>query len=489
MKISLVEPKAPDYHIFSKFPLPRLGLPLLGTMLARRGHDVRVYAECLARLGPADFRELLRSDLVGISITTSTAPAGYRLGHTLKIAGVPVVYGGPHASYCADEALKHGDYVVRGEGEEATLELADALAAHASPAGIGNLSHHAGDVVVHEPSRPFLADLDGLPWPDFTLMKRADRMHIYPLATSRGCPRFCDFCSVAPLFGRKIRRRDAADVVAEVRRVTQRTMFIVDDNFTVNRRYTAQVCAGLARLKDRPSWIAQAGVDIGRDETLIKLMKRAGCFALALGLESVNDDTLAAYNKGQSTDDIVHCLEVLHRHGIWVHGMFVLGGEADGPGAAAATVAFARKHKIGSVQLLALTPIPGTPLYARLESEGRIFNHDWSLYDGQHVVFEPARMTPLELQVGLIDAYREFYSLRHVNSHLRQLQWYAAITTYYGHRLIRKWYSRKGELLQLLANRSARAAAKLAAAPRAVVAHAAVSCAAAPNAAPDIVRP
>lgn len=469
MKISLVEPKAADYHIFSKFPLPRLGLPLLGTMLARRGHDVRVYAECLARLGPADFRDLLRSDLVGISITTSTAPAGYRLGRTLKIAGVPVVYGGPHASYCADEALKHGDYVVRGEGEEAILELADALAARTAPVGIGNLSYRVGADVVHEPSRPFLTDLDDLPWPDFSLLKRADRMTLYPLSTSRGCPRFCDFCSVAPLFGRKIRRRDAADVVAEVRRVTQRTMFIVDDNFTVNRRYTAQICAGLARLKDRPSWIAQAGVDLGRDEALIKLMKRAGCFALALGLESVNDDTLAAYNKGQSTDDIVHCIETLRRHGIWIHGMFVLGGEADGPGAAAATVAFARKHKIGSVQLLALTPIPGTPLYTRLDSEGRIFNRDWALYDGHHVVFEPARMTPLELQVGLINAYREFYSLRHVNYHLQRLHWYAAFTTYYGHRLIRKWSSRKRELLQVLANRSARITAKRSPATPAVV--------------------
>jgi radical SAM superfamily enzyme YgiQ (UPF0313 family) len=433
-------------------------------MLARRGHDVRVYADCLARRTPADFRDILRSDLVGISITTSTAPAGYRLGRLLKIAGIPVVFGGPHASYCPDEALRYGDYVIRGEGEDATLELAAALEAHASPAGIANLSYHRDGGFVHEPLRPFVTDLDALPWPDFTLVKNAHRMGLYPLATSRGCPRRCDFCAVTPLFGHEIRRRDPAAVVEEVRRVTRRSMFIVDDNFTAHRGYAAAIAEGMARLPEARPWIAQAGVDIGRDEELVKLMKRAGCFALALGFESVNDETLAAYHKGQSRDDIVRCIEVLRKHGIWVHGMFVLGGDGDGPDAAAATVAFARKHQIESVQLLALTPIPGTPLHDRLDKEGRIFNHDWTLYDGHHVVFEPAAMTPLELQLGLINGYREFYSLRRVVHHLKRFHWFAALTTHYGHRLIRKWRRHKGELLQVLANRSARAAARRAAA-------------------------
>lgn len=454
MKISLIEPKAADYHIFSKFPHPRLGLPLLGTLLARRGHDVRVYADCLSRRTPADFRNILRSDLVGISITTSTAPAGYRLGRALKLAKVPVVYGGPHASYCADEALRAGDYVVRGEGEGAMVELAAALAAHESPAGIANLSYRLGADVVHEPLRPHLPNLDALPWPDFSLVKRADRMRIYPVATSRGCPRYCDFCSVAPLFGRKIRRRDPGDVVEEISRVSRNSVFIVDDNFTANRRYAREIAAGLARLKDRPHWITQAGVDVGRDERLVKLMKRAGCYALALGFESVSDATLAAYNKGQSRDDIVRCIETLRRNGIWVHGMFVLGGDGDGPDVAAQTVAFAKKYGIDSVQFLALTPVPGTEIYARLEGEGRIFNHDWSLYDGHHVVFEPERLSPWELQRGIINAYHDFYSMRRVIYHLQRAHWYAGTITYYGHSLIQKWQRRKKDLLQILERRS-----------------------------------
>jgi radical SAM superfamily enzyme YgiQ (UPF0313 family) len=455
MKISLVEPEPADFHIYTKFPQPRLGLPLIATMLARRGHDVNFYCDSVAKRSARDFYEILRSDLVGISITTSTAPAGYRLARALKLAKVPVVFGGPHATYCADEALRHGDYVIRGEGEYAALELVDALAAGVSPAGIKNLSYRAGGEIIHDPLRPPVQNLEDLPWPDFSLMKGARRMKVYPIATSRGCPRHCDFCAVTPLFGHKVRRRAPEDVVEEVRRISQRDMFIVDDNFTENRRYVRELLEGFAGLKGAPRWMAQAGVDVGRNEELVRLMRRSGCEALAIGFESINDDTLASYRKGQTREDIERCIETLHKYGIWIHGMFMLGGDADGPDAAAKTVAFTKEHNIDSVQFLALTPIPGTALYKRLEEEGRVFSHDWALYDGHHAVIEPARMTPLELQLGLINATREFYSMRRVLREIRRFHWFAVVTTYYGHRLVRKWLRRKGELLKILERRSA----------------------------------
>ncbi len=334
------------------------------------------------------------------------------------------------------------------------LELVAALEAGASPAGIKNLSYRRDGGTVHEPLRPPLEKLDDLPPPDFSLMKGARRMKVYPLVTSRGCPRRCEFCAVTPLFGHKVRRRAPEEVASEVRRVRQRSMFIVDDNFTANRKYAREVLERLADFRGTPGWIAQVGVDVGRDEELVRLMKRARCSSLAIGFESINDETLAGYGKGQTRDDIVRCIDVLHKHNIWIHGMFMLGGDADGPEAAAETVGFAKKHNIGSVQFLALTPIPGTDLFRRLEQEGRIFTRDWALYDGHHVVMEPARMTPLELQLGLIKAHREFYSLGRILSEIRQFHWFAAVTTYYGHGLVRKWQRRKRDLLKVLERRS-----------------------------------
>jgi radical SAM superfamily enzyme YgiQ (UPF0313 family) len=444
MKISLIEPEPADFNIYTKYPQPRLGLPLIATILARHGHDVDFYCDSVAKRSGGDFRDILGSDLVGISITTSTAPAGYRLARALKLARVPVVFGGAHATYCPEEALRYGDYVVRGEGEYAAVELVEALAAGASPVGIKNLSYRMDGIAVHEPLRPPVVRLEDLPWPDFSLMKGARRMKVYPIATSR----------VTPLFGHKVRRRAPEDAIEEVRRISQRDMFIVDDNFTENRRYVRELLEGFARLKGAPRWLAQAGVDVGRDEELVRLMRRAGCERLAIGFESVNDDTLAAYGKSQTCDDIVRCIETLHKYGIWIHGMFMLGGDADGPDAAAKTVAFAKKHSIDSVQFLALTPIPGTNLFNRLEREGRVFTRDWALYDGHHVVIEPARMTPLELQLGLIKATREFYSLRRVLREIQRFHWFAAVTTYYGHCLVRKWQRRKVELLKILERRN-----------------------------------
>lgn len=457
MKISLVEPAAAGYHIYTKFPQPRLGLPLIGTMLAQRGHEVLFYCDSIRKRGARDFVDILRSDLVGISITTSTAPAGYRLGRTLRLARVPVVFGGPHATACPDEALRYGDYVVRGEGEYAMLDLVDALSRGEPPYGIPNLSYRRDGQIVHEPLRPLVENLSDLPWPEFALMKGVERMKVYGLATSRGCPRHCDFCGVTPVFGHKMRRREVDDVLAEFKQITQRDVFIVDDNFTAPRSYVRAILEKLTGLNNRPRWFAQAGVDIGRDEELVKLMKRAGCAGVAVGFESISDETLAGYGKGQTREDIERCIAICRKHGIWVHGMFVLGGDADGPDAPMATAAFAKRNNIDSVQFLALTPLPGTPLYERLEKEGRIFNRDWSLYDGHHVVFEPARMTPLELQLGLINAHLEFYSFRRVMQHLRRFQIIKAMITYYGYGLIRKWRRRKKEHIQILRQRDAAA--------------------------------
>ena len=124
MRVRLVEPRPPGHTVYDYAMLPRLGLPLIGTLLARAGHDVKVYCELLA---PVDLGECLTADVVGISTTTSTAPGAYRLADLLGSAGVPVVLGGPHASFCTEEGLDHAPFVVRGEGQATMLELLECL--------------------------------------------------------------------------------------------------------------------------------------------------------------------------------------------------------------------------------------------------------------------------------------------------------------------------------------------------------------------------
>jgi anaerobic magnesium-protoporphyrin IX monomethyl ester cyclase len=124
MKIRLIEPKPPGPNVYDLSLLPRLGLPLIGGILRQQGHDVRIYCEMLA---PVDWADVEQADLVGLSSTTSTTPAAYKMAARARLAGIPTVIGGPHVTFLPDEALDHCDYVVRGEGQVTILELVKTL--------------------------------------------------------------------------------------------------------------------------------------------------------------------------------------------------------------------------------------------------------------------------------------------------------------------------------------------------------------------------
>ena len=142
MRITLVEPAAPGFHVYSFLKLPRLGLPLLGTLLKERGHEVRIYAESLQEV---DWDQVLSSDLVGISTITPTAIRAYRYALRVREAGIPTVMGGPHVTFLAEEALAFCDYVIRGEGEGSLLELVDYLEGRGSLGDILGVSYRGGD--------------------------------------------------------------------------------------------------------------------------------------------------------------------------------------------------------------------------------------------------------------------------------------------------------------------------------------------------------
>lgn len=407
-RVALVEPKSPGYHIFSGIALPRLGLPLLGTMLERRGIRTNVYCQEFAEI---DYDDVFSADLVGISTTTSTAPEGYRLAHRLRKSGIPVVLGGSHVTFMADEALEHADYCVRGEGERTLMELIDAIQADSGFEDIAGLSYRDGDIIKHNPDRPLICDLDSLPFSDLSLVHNRERIGITPMCTSRGCPFDCSFCSVTQMFGRGYRERSVENVIDELKWTRPDRIFFYDDNFTANRNRTKALLERmLSEGLDCP-WMAQARVDVARDKELLALMKRSKCHILYLGLESVNPETLDEYNKRQTVEEIIEAVQVLHKNGIMTHGMFVFGAENDDVQSLRNTVNFALRNSIDTVQFLVLTPLPGTRYFDHLQSNNRLLTTDWQLYDGQHVVFMPEKMSPYELQIEMFKGMKRFYSV------------------------------------------------------------------------------
>jgi radical SAM superfamily enzyme YgiQ (UPF0313 family) len=417
MRITFIEPAAPGFHVYSFVKVPRLGLPLLGTLLQRRGHEVRVYCESLNEV---DWTYVLSSDLVGISTVTSTAIRAYRHAQRVRDAGIPVVMGGPHVSFLADEALEFCDYVVRGEGEQTLVELVDHLEGKASLEEIPGLSYRAiAGPAIHNPPRSPARSLADLPWPDLSLVVGGEDISPFPVLASRGCPYGCNFCSVVAMFGRKVRSADPVEVVKALKKARPKTIFFCDDNFFISKQWGRELLLEMIRQHLNVPFLAQIRADSvckdGRvDRELLHLMRDAGWSTAYLGLESDNPATLEGYHKETSVGDMVGGMEALAEAGIKMHGMFIFGADSDTPESLAKTVDFAIDHGLSSVQFVTLLPLPGTPLRAQLEAEGRIFTSNWTLYDGFHVVFWPKRMTPYELQEAVMEANKRFYGARRI---------------------------------------------------------------------------
>ncbi len=452
-KIVFIEPQAPNLHIFSSFPLPRLGVLILGTMMKERGWDVEVYVEDLRRI---DFKAVAAADLVGISTITSTAPRAYAIGDKVKAMGLPVLMGGPHVTFLPEEALEHADFVIRGEGEKALTAFINAWENKGSFDDIPNLSRKKDGRVVHNPMLPFEKDLDALPYPDFSLLK-PDRppgrfSPPIPIQTSRGCPFDCSFCSVTGMFGKKYRFRSTANIIEELRRYNhpKANVFFYDDNFAANKERAKELLRAMISERFKFTWTTQVRADVAQDTELVKLMKKARCHTLYIGFESVNPRSLDAMKKKQTVADLARAAKVLRRHRIGIHGMFVLGFDEDDWQSVKETVKFAVKARLSTTQFLILTPLPGSELYRKMIAENRIQFRDWTLYDAHHVVFRPARFSLFDLQKAQIFCHKKFYSLKRTVGKILTRQWLSVAVAHYARKLNRLWKKKNKTYLKVV---------------------------------------
>ena len=415
MKVVFIEPRASEANVYRKLHMPLLGPIYLATILRQRGHEVVVYNEDIYQ---PDYSRI-QADVVGISILTSTAKRGYAIAK--RFPKDKVIIGGVHASLLPEEALHYCRQVVVGEAEEVIAEVVEGL--RQEPIVQGRA----------------IKNLDTLPFPDFSLLKGyRPGSFILPVSTSRGCPFDCTFCSVTKVFGREYRFRSPENVVEELKSHKAKAVFFCDDNFAAFPKRTSSLLK-LMKKETYFNWACQVRCDVVQDKELLTMMRQAGCRVVCIGLESVNPKTLEAYNKRQTLEDIVRAIKIFHRNRIKIHGMFVVGSDDDSEATVSDTLEFALRHKIDTFQMSILTPFPGTRVYSDLQSQGRIFSYDWDLYDGQHIVFTPRRLTARQLQLAVIQAYSRFYSLARfvllvIRFHLRN-----AVFRLMGYTIVKKW--------------------------------------------------
>jgi radical SAM superfamily enzyme YgiQ (UPF0313 family) len=190
--------------------------------------------------------------------------------------------------------------------------------------------------------------------------------------------------------------------------------------------------------------------DVAGDDELLSLMARAGCSVVCVGFESVNLKTLQVYQKKQTINDIIDAIRSFRKKRIKIHGMFVLGSDNDNENTIWDTLKFAIKQKIDTIQMMILTPLPGTKVHEELNKQKRIFSQDWSLYDGQHVVFNPKLLSAKQLQLNVTKAYAKFYSLSSSISLLLKLRFRNAIFRFMGYRIVREWIERNRKMYWLV---------------------------------------
>jgi radical SAM superfamily enzyme YgiQ (UPF0313 family) len=422
--------------IYSLLKYPARGVPLLTAIAKKAGYrdtvaiNPQYNRESPGHLNDEDWKRLRSSDVVGISAITRTAPQSFELARRIKSANprAKVIFGGPHPTALPHESLEHGDVVVTHEGDYTLPELLDRFDENivdADLTGIAGIAYRTKDGEVRvNPDRTFLTSeqLSALPFPEYTESEIRGITHNV-VNTSRGCPFECEYCSVIDNFGRQFRFLDD-DATVELIKYTigikHRPIFFGDDIFNANRGRIKRILTRLLEQGVRmPRWFAQCRVESACDPEMLRLMARARCSYVFIGLESVSDETLRLYHKHATLEKNRIAIEEFHKVGIRVHGMFVLGSDADTTQTIRDTFEFAKKMNLDSAQFFALTAVPGPPMTARYEKEGKIIApRQWHLYDAQHAVVLPKKMTAYELQMGTIKASLDFYSYKEAIRHL-----------------------------------------------------------------------
>lgn len=371
-----------------------LTLPTLVSLIpAEIEHDVRLIDEGIEDI-PLD----LNCDLIGITVITGTAPRSYWLADQFRARGIKVILGGPHVTLAPEDAAPHADAIVTGYAEESWPRLLrDFCRGRLAPrySQVANLS------------------LAGLPPVRRDLVPRRHYVTTAVFEATRGCGHDCDFCVVPTAWGRRQLQKPVGEIIDDIRRSGARRLIFIDLNLVSDREYAARLFEALAPLNVH--WYGLATTLLGKDQGLLDLCARSGCRGLLLGLESISMGGLREVHKGfNDPAAFKELIANLHHHGIAVQGAFVFGLDHDTPQVFARTAEFAVDARIDLPRFAVLTPFPGTPLFRRLDNEGRILTKNWELYDGQHVVFQPKQMSPEALMRGTEAAWKASYRYRSI---------------------------------------------------------------------------
>jgi radical SAM superfamily enzyme YgiQ (UPF0313 family) len=357
--------------------------------------------------GVPDYTALPRPDVVGLTAFTSQAPRAYEIAGKFRSQGVPVVMGGIHATVRPQEALARMDAVVTGEAEEIWPQVLVDLQ------GGARQREYRGSTV----------DMAKVPIARHQLLVSGYRFG--SIQTTRGCPLDCYFCSVGAISGKRYRVRPIESILEELALIREKYLLIVDDNLigitTEHIARAKELFRAMIERNIRKRWMAQVTINMADDEELLRLAAQSGCFGVFIGFESTTVEGLLEVNKKfniRGDRDFASSCRRIQRHGIGVCGSFMMGLDVDTVGIGRRISEAASSYGVDILNLLFMTPLPGTRLWDRLESEGRIaasaFPEDWKYYTFIMPVATFRHLSWAQMFDEFRSYLRTFYSYRRI---------------------------------------------------------------------------
>ncbi|MFH0769065.1 MAG: radical SAM protein [Chloroflexota bacterium] len=440
-KITLINPPQ-----FTKYSQPPMGLAQLAAVLEKAGYPVSIIDANALALAPRDVAsQAVNSDVIGLTAMTPTINAALAIAGEIKNINpnVSIIFGGSHATLLPEETLNSApqiDVLVRGEGETVIIELLHVLEDKRAWGNIGGISYRENGRVINNPVSSGNVDLDSLPFLAYHLLPLSKykphpphgrELPFAAIITSRGCPYRCGYCS-KPVFGQKFRAQNPERVVAEIAYLKEkfgvRELAIYDDVFTLNRDRVYAIAELILKRGLKICWTCETRVDLV-DKELLSLMKKAGCYSVAYGVESACQEILNILNKGIALERVEEAVRITREAGLQTIGYFMLGSPGETPETINDTVSLAKKLKLDFAQFAITIPFPGTELYQLyLKNNNKPPEWESFVYEGagerMAPAFESETLKRADLQLAVKKAYKEFY-LRpsYLCQRLRQTNW------------------------------------------------------------------
>nr|MBP3282341.1 B12-binding domain-containing radical SAM protein [Treponema sp.] len=430
MKIRFIEPGNVPYkpsfknlYVYDRFiRTPSNGLMTLATIVqkAHPDFDILMYSESISKLKWSD---ILDSDVVFISIFTFSAMRGYELADFIREnSKSKIVFGGLHATLNHAEVVPHCDFVLLGEGDETILKIIDSIEKGATPNFQGVAYKDESGKIVCTGRAPLPHNIDCIPNREIchNFKKMAGHNTIWPqVHASRGCPHNCDYCSLVAAFGRGIRTRTPQNVIDDIKNAISffedghhrlaKFLWITDDNFFADRKWAMEVLNLIIEQKINYRFSIQARFEVGFDDEMLELLKKAGFFELALGIEFLEDEAFRNYHKKSTYQQILDSVKNIQKHGLNARGLFIFGADNHTKGIGEKLANFVIENDISGILIQSMYFVPGTPVYASHKDE--LIDENWSRCVGK-VVHYPKLMSPTELQNEIIIASKKIYSVK-----------------------------------------------------------------------------